>query len=125
MTHLWTSKLVNHSAMPRIRSMDESGHELCYISHTNLDRRLRCNTMGHISIYSDWIGSDLWRFIGIDDGVFIIASCYHDHKMLCSAGEGVVFTTEKKQRGLKSGRSPSLQIIMVSGFRVRTIPCPQ
>ncbi|KAL7543965.1 hypothetical protein ACHAXR_013377 [Thalassiosira sp. AJA248-18] len=78
--------------------MEESGHELCFISHPNYDRRLSCNIFGHIWMDSNWKGWEVWRFINVDNsGTFIITSWTHDHKVLCSDGGGGVFTTENKE----------------------------
>ncbi|KAL7549985.1 hypothetical protein ACHAWF_013240 [Thalassiosira exigua] len=77
--------------------MEESGGELCFISHPGYDRRLSCNIFGHIWMDGNWKGWEVWRFTKIDDGeCFIITSWTHDQKVLCSDGEGRVFTTENR-----------------------------
>ena len=46
----------------------------------------------------NWKGWEVWRFVKIDDeGTFIITSWTHDRKVLCSNGDGRVFTTENKK----------------------------
>jgi hypothetical protein len=78
--------------------LDESGHELLFISHPSYDRRLSCNIFGHIWMDGNWKGWEVWRFVKIDDkGTFIITSWTHDRKVLCSNGDGRVFTTENKE----------------------------
>mmetsp|Transcript_21630 Transcript_21630/g.30936 ORF Transcript_21630/g.30936 Transcript_21630/m.30936 type:complete len:394 (-) Transcript_21630:293-1474(-) len=78
-------------------SMEVSGHELCYISHPNYDKRLSCNILGNLKMKKNWAGWEVWRFTKVnDDGHFIITSWTHDHKVLCSNPDGGVFTTENK-----------------------------
>lgn len=44
-----------------------------------------------------WNGWEVWRFTKLDEeGTFLITSWTHDNKVLCSNGEGGVFTTENK-----------------------------
>ena len=74
-----------------------SGHELCFISHPNYDRRLSCNIFGHIWMDGKWKGWEVWRFIKDDSGDFIITSWTHNQKVLCSDGDGRVYTTENKE----------------------------
>lgn len=78
--------------------MEVSGHELCYISHPNYDRRLSCNILGHTYVTGNWAGWEVWRFTKVDDdGTFVITSWTHDKKVLCSDASGKVFTTENKE----------------------------
>lgn len=80
--------------------MEEPGPEhpeLCFISHPNYDRRLSCNFVGHVGMSGNWQGWEVWRFTRVDGaGTFIITSWTHDNKVLCSNGDGGVFTTENK-----------------------------
>mmetsp|Transcript_26261 Transcript_26261/g.60027 ORF Transcript_26261/g.60027 Transcript_26261/m.60027 type:complete len:403 (-) Transcript_26261:41-1249(-) len=81
-----------------IPSMEESGHELCFISHPTYDRRVGCNIFGQIVTTGNWKGWEVWRFHrSDDDGTFIITSWTRDHKVLCSDGSGRVFTTKNKE----------------------------
>jgi hypothetical protein len=78
--------------------LDEPGHELLFISHPSCDCRLSCNIFGHIWVDGNWKGWEVWRFVKIDDkGTFIITSWTHDRKVLCSNGDGRVFTTADKE----------------------------
>lgn len=78
--------------------MEESGHELCFISHPKYDRRISCDVFGNLRMCEAWKGWEIWRFIKDDEsGNFIITSWTHDHKVLCSNEKGRVFTAEKKK----------------------------
>eukprot|EP00985_Skeletonema_marinoi_P007576 scaffold3335_cov139-Skeletonema_marinoi.AAC.5 len=78
--------------------MEESGHELCFLSSPNHDRRVGCNINGDIYVSQNWKGWEVWRFIKDESsGHFIITSWTHDKKVLCSGPDGRVFTTENKE----------------------------
>lgn len=77
---------------------EESGNELCYISHPNYDRRIRCDIFGNLDMNENWAGWEVWRFIKSgDDGSFVITSWTHHKKVLCSDGNGRVYATENKE----------------------------
>lgn len=76
---------------------DQSGNELCYISHPNYDRRITCNIFGHLGMSENWAGWEVWRFSKSgDDDTFVITSWTHHKKVLRSDGAGRVFTTENE-----------------------------
>ena len=78
--------------------MEESGHELCFLSSPNYDRRVGCSINGDIYVSQNWKGWEVWRFIKDESsGHFIITSWTHDKKVLCSGPDGRVFTTENKE----------------------------
>jgi hypothetical protein len=77
---------------------DKSGHELCFLSSPNHDRRVGCNILGDIYMSQNWKGWEVWRFIRDESsGHFIITSWTHSKRVLCSGPDGRVFTTENKE----------------------------
>ena len=60
-----------------------------------------------------WKGWEVWRFIKDDSGDFIITSWTHDQKVLCSDGDGRVYTTENKEGSWEKWR------ISLNGHGVR------
>eukprot|EP00985_Skeletonema_marinoi_P008700 scaffold3966_cov144-Skeletonema_marinoi.AAC.5 len=78
--------------------MEEPGHELCFLSSPNHDRRVGCNIQGEIYLSQNWKDWEVWRFIRDESSdLFIIASLVHEDKILCSGPDGRVFTTENKE----------------------------
>ena len=41
----------------------DTGHELCFLSNLNHDRRVGCNILGDIFMTPNWAGWEVWRFI--------------------------------------------------------------
>lgn len=77
--------------------MEGAGHELCFLSHPQHDRRLTCNIFGHLGMSGNWLGWEAWRFIKDEStGTYLITSWTHSHKVLCSNPDGGVFTTENQ-----------------------------
>ena len=63
-------------------SLEESGHELCFISHPKYKRRVSCDVAGKLRMYKTWKGWEVWRFIKVkESGKFMITSWTHDHKV--------------------------------------------
>ena len=58
--------------------MEESGNELCFISHPVYDRRLRCDVFGQVGMDSNWKGWEVWRFVKNDDdgSGLMLRRCY-------------------------------------------------
>ena len=83
------------SCLPCIE--ESSGDELCFISHAKHDRRLTCGRFGERWLSTNWLGWEVWRFVRVEGGAFIITSWNHDRKVLCSKPDGGVYTTENKQ----------------------------
>lgn len=77
--------------------------ELCFISSPMIDRRIRCDLAGTLSMKENWKGWEVWSFIEVDDGDGIrgggggyvkISSWAHSTKYLASNEQGAVFTTK-------------------------------
>eukprot|EP00585_Thalassiosira_rotula_P013058 CAMPEP_0196130430 /NCGR_PEP_ID=MMETSP0910-20130528/804_1 /TAXON_ID=49265 /ORGANISM="Thalassiosira rotula, Strain GSO102" /LENGTH=414 /DNA_ID=CAMNT_0041389731 /DNA_START=159 /DNA_END=1403 /DNA_ORIENTATION=+ len=78
--------------------MEESGSELCFISHHKYERQVSCDPSGKILMQKTWQGWEVWRFSKDDkSGNFSISSWTHVEKVLCSDSKGRVYTDDKKK----------------------------
>ena len=76
--------------------MEESGSELCFISHPKHRMRASCGPNGSICMKDTWNGWEVWRFIKDEkSGNFHITSWTHDQKVLCSNSKGRVYSHDK------------------------------
>eukprot|EP00565_Helicotheca_tamesis_P006293 CAMPEP_0185725084 /NCGR_PEP_ID=MMETSP1171-20130828/1407_1 /TAXON_ID=374046 /ORGANISM="Helicotheca tamensis, Strain CCMP826" /LENGTH=537 /DNA_ID=CAMNT_0028393105 /DNA_START=225 /DNA_END=1838 /DNA_ORIENTATION=- len=91
---VYTSK--NQSGARESWKLEFLSGELCFMSLPEFDKRLTCDVFGKLSATTKWKGWEVWRFIEIGGGDVIITSWTHKEKVLCSNGEGHVFTTEKE-----------------------------
>ena len=72
-----------------------------------------------------WKGWEVWRFIKDDSGDFIITSWTHDQKVLCSDGDGRVYTVNMKDL-IEEGRLKSQQWKIINhstshGVRIQSV----
>jgi hypothetical protein len=79
----------------------DGGNELCFLSHPMFDRRVQCDSYGHVKMDMNWQGWEVWRFIRSENETFVITSWTHSSKVLCSNPQGSVYTTENKEGGLE------------------------
>ena len=97
--------------------MEESGHELCFLSSPKHDRRVGCNILGDLFMTHNWKGWEVWRFVKDESsGHFIITSWTHTKKVLCSAPDGRVFTTENRDGSWEKwriGKHPNSEGLML------------
>jgi hypothetical protein len=88
---------------------DEGGHscswrmelltgELCFLSNPHVDRRLRCDVFGNVSLDSNWNGWEVWRFIEVGNSELILSSWTHDSKVLASDASGKIYTIAEENR---------------------------
>jgi hypothetical protein len=90
-------------------SDDERGHscswrmefltgELCFLSNPHVDRRLRCDVFGNVSLDSSWNGWEVWRFIEVGNSELVLSSWTHDSKVLASDASGEIYTIAEENR---------------------------
>lgn len=66
--------------------------ELCFLSNPTLDRRLRCDMAGLLTLTEAWKGWEVFRCMEAGHGYVKLSSWMHQQWMLCSDGRGVVTT---------------------------------
>ena len=72
--------------------------ELCFVSSPGMDKRVRCNLAGSLSLSENWKGWEVWRFIEADgDGYVRLSAWMHHNHYLCSNANGNVFTSTNPQ----------------------------
>ena len=78
--------------------IEYSSGELCYISNPVIDRRIRCNVIGTLTLNEAWLGWELFRFIesNDEDGTLVISSWTHSDQFLSSDPDGNVFCTSNR-----------------------------
>ena len=73
--------------------------ELCFVSSPAMDRRVRCDLMGSLSLSENWKGWEVWRFIEADgEGHVRLNAWMHQNHYLCSNAEGEVYSTTNPQQ---------------------------
>jgi hypothetical protein len=71
--------------------------ELVFLSNPTVDRRLRCNPLGKLSLIENQKGWEVFRFIECGYGELQISSWTHQQHVLCSDAEGNVRTTTDRE----------------------------
>ena len=66
--------------------------ELCFIANPSLNRRLRCDMAGLITLTDSWKGWEVFRFMEASHGYVKISSWMHSQWLLCSRADGRVTT---------------------------------
>jgi hypothetical protein len=73
--------------------------ELCFVSSPAMDRRVRCDLMGSLTLSENWKGWEVWRFIEADgEGHVRLNAWMHPNHYLCSNAEGEVYSTTNPQQ---------------------------
>ena len=70
--------------------------ELGFLSMPLLNRRVRCNLVGGLSLSDNYQGWEAWRFTEVGDGHVRISPWAHSELSLSSNDKGNVCTTEKR-----------------------------
>ena len=109
-------------------TMDVTSGELCFLSTPVCDQRLRCDLTGSLSLSSNYMGWEAWRFSEAGNGLVRISPWAHTNHFLSCNKDGKICTTSKNrgQAELWSiQKAPRGESVSAEGVIIQSVKYPE